>query len=66
MQIMKNDAEPVEIINNLFIGSVGASANKNSLIKNKITHIISAGSGLKKLYPEVFLIIYFRNLLIFL
>jgi hypothetical protein len=53
LKLFKEDNQPVEIVDNIFIGSIGAASNKDALIENKITHIISAGTGLKKYFPEV-------------
>jgi hypothetical protein len=50
----KSDCEPVQIVQNLFIGSVGASANIHALLGNKITHIIVCGTSLKKHFPDDF------------
>jgi hypothetical protein len=62
MRIMKEDKEPIEIIDNIFIGSLGAASNKESLINNKITHILCAASSLKKYFPDVSNLI--KNLII--
>ena len=43
----------IEIFNNIYIGSIGASMNKNILEEYKITHILIAGNGLKAYFPEV-------------
>ena len=53
MNLIKNDNLPIEIIDNIFIGSIGASMNRKSLEEFKITHIIVAGKGLNEYYPEV-------------
>ena len=50
---MKNDNLPIEIIDNIFIGSIGASMNKQSLKELEITHIIIAARGMTEYYPEV-------------
>jgi hypothetical protein len=55
MRIMKEDKEPVEIIPNVYIGSIGAASNKDSLKKNNITHIVCAASNIKIYFPEVFI-----------
>lgn len=54
LKIMKEDNKPVEIYENLFIGSVGAASNKQALLDNKITHVVVAATGLKKFFPENF------------
>lgn len=53
LRLYKEDNLPVEIVDNVFIGSVGAAYNKEGLIEKKITHIIIAGKALKNYYPEV-------------
>ncbi len=53
LKLYKEDNQPVEIVDNIFIGSIGAASNREALVENKITHIISAGLGLKKYYPDV-------------
>ena len=58
LKLFKEDNQPIEIVDAIFIGSVGAASNREALIENKITHIISAGFGLKKYYPEVWLLIH--------
>lgn len=53
-RILKEDYQPVEIIENLYIGSFAAADKKEPLITLGITHIIVAASSLKKKFPEVF------------
>lgn len=62
MKVLKNDKEPVEIIDNLFIGSLGAASNKESLINNKITHIIVAAKSLRQFFPNDFKYVQFQLL----
>lgn len=50
---MKTDNLPVEIIEGVFIGSIGAAMNKKNLEDNKITHIIVAAQGITEYHPEV-------------
>jgi hypothetical protein len=57
MKILKEDNLPVEIVDSLFIGSIGAACNREALVNNNITHIISAGTGLKQFYPDVNILI---------
>ena len=52
MKILKEDNKPVELVDNLFIGSIGAAHNKKALKESGITHIVIAASGLKKLFPD--------------
>ena len=44
---------PIEIIDNVYIGSLGAAINKKALEELKITHIIVAAQGMTDYYPEV-------------
>ena len=53
LKLIKEDNSPVEIIDNIYIGSVAASLNKEKLEECKITHIIVAAKGLKKYFPEL-------------
>jgi hypothetical protein len=53
IDIVKTDNQPIEIIDNIFIGSIGAAMNKKSLEENKITHIIIAAQKLQDYHPEV-------------
>ena len=39
LKLMKEDQHAIEIIDSLFIGSVGVSTNKEELINKKISHI---------------------------
>ncbi len=53
-RIMKDDNQPVEIIENLYIGSFASADKKETLINHGITHIIVAASSLKKKFPDSF------------
>lgn len=53
LKLYKEDNQPVEIVDGVFIGSIGAASNKEALIENKITHIISAVKGSKQYFPGV-------------
>jgi hypothetical protein len=53
LKLMKEDKTPIEIIENLYIGSVGAAYNKEALLENKITHIVVAASNIKQYHPDV-------------
>ncbi len=53
IRITKEDSLPAEIIEGLFIGSVGASSNIDELKKQKITHVVCAASSLKPNFPNV-------------
>ena len=62
MKVLKEDYIPTELIDNLFIGTIGAASNLNQLEKNKITHILIAGEGIKKYFPDKFTYIQFNIL----
>jgi hypothetical protein len=44
MKLMKTDSQPAEIVERVFLGSVGAAFNKDSLMGNGITHILTCAS----------------------
>ena len=52
-KIMKEDKHAIEIIDNIYIGSVGVSVNKQELLDKKITHIVCAANILKPEFPDV-------------
>lgn len=54
MKILKEDKKPVNIINGLYIGSIGAASNLEELTKANITHIVCAARGIKHYYEDKF------------
>ena len=54
MKMLKEDNIPVELINNLYIGSVGAAMNYKILKEKGITHIICAAMNIKQYFPDKF------------
>jgi hypothetical protein len=54
MRIMKEDNKPVQIVENIYIGSVGAASNKEGLCEHNITHIVCAATGIKQYFPDNF------------
>ena len=62
MKVLKEDYIPTELIDNLFIGTIGAASNLNQLEKNNITHILIAGQGIKKYFPDKFTYLQFNLL----
>lgn len=54
MNIIKNDNIPVKILDNIYIGSIGAANNKEELTKLGITHIVTAAGGIKCSFPNDF------------
>lgn len=50
---LKEDNLPIEVIENLYIGSVGVAFSKQNLLDAGISHIICVASGIKIAFPEV-------------
>jgi protein-tyrosine phosphatase len=48
------DPTPIEIIEGLFLGSVGASMNKDALDELGITNILTVADKLPPLYPQLY------------
>lgn len=53
MKLTREDNVPSEIITGLFLGSIGAAFNKESLIKHGITHILTCADKISPRYPSV-------------
>ncbi len=53
LDIVKKDSLPVEILENVFIGSLGAAINRKALEECKITHVIVAAKAMQQYHPEV-------------
>ena len=54
MKMLKEDNIPIELINGLFIGTVGAAMNYKVLKEKGITHIICAAMNIKEYFPKHF------------
>jgi len=54
MKLTREDNVPSEIITGLFLGSIGAAFNKESLIKHGITHILTCADKISPRYPSDF------------
>ena len=54
IKILREDFQPVELIPNLFIGSIGTASNLKVLKETGITHIVCAAQGVKEYYPNKF------------
>ena len=52
LKITKDDNLPIEIVENIYIGSFAAADNKDALVNIGITHVIVAASSLKMNFPE--------------
>lgn len=63
MNMMKNDNLPIQIMDNLYIGSMAAAQNKEALLKCKVTHIINSACTLKNSFPNDFEYLRIDNLL---
>jgi hypothetical protein len=53
MRLSKDDNQPAEIIPGLYLGSIGAALNKESLMRNGITHILTCAANMKPGFPDV-------------
>ena len=54
MKLTREDNVPAEIIPGVYLGSIGAAYNKESLKTNGITHILTCADKLKPRFPEEF------------
>ena len=54
MKHMKNDKEPAELFDFLFIGSIGAGLNKQRLLEIGITHVLVVADTVKPPHPNFF------------
>ena len=53
MKLSKDDNQPAEIVDRLFLGSVGAAFNKDSLTRNGITHILTCADNIQPRFQSV-------------
>ena len=53
MKLTKDDNQPAEIVDRLYLGSVGAAFNKESLSRNGITHILTCADKIQPRFPSV-------------
>ena len=53
MKLTKNDNQPAEIVNRVFLGSIGCAFNKESLQRNGITHILTCADKIQSRFPSV-------------
>lgn len=64
----KNDSQPAQIMDNIYLGSIGAALSKPTLQTLKISHILICADTLKPAFPTVCAIqlwlSFSRNLLI--
>ena len=52
MKLTKNDNMPAKVLDQLFIGSVGAAYNSKALDEIGIMHIVTAASKIKPRFPD--------------
>lgn len=53
MRLTRDDSQPAEIIDRMFLGSIGAAFNKESLSGNGITHILTCAAKIQPRFPSV-------------
>jgi len=53
-RMSKDDKVPAEIIENLYLGSIGSALSKNTLLELKITHIVTAMDKMKNAFEDSF------------
>jgi len=53
MRLSRDDSQPAEIVDRLYLGSVGAAFSKDSLTQNKITHILTCADKIQPRFPSV-------------
>jgi hypothetical protein len=51
LRLKRDDSQPAEVVDRLFLGSVGAAFNKESLDKNGITHILTCADKIHPRFP---------------
>ena len=54
MKLAKEDSTPGQVLDNVFIGSVGAAYTEESLNKHGITHIVTVASKIQPRFKEKF------------
>lgn len=52
--MMKEDNKPIEIIPNLYLGSIGSALSKETLTQFNIKFILSALDNIKEAFPNLF------------
>ena len=53
LRLKRDDSQPAEVVDRLFLGSVGAAFNMESLDKNGITHILTCADKIYPRFPSV-------------
>ncbi len=53
MKLSRDDNQPAEIVDRVFLGSIGAAFNKESLSRNGITHILTCADKVQPRFPSV-------------
>lgn len=53
MKLCRDDNQPAQIIDRLYLGSIGAAFNKESLQRNEITHILTCADKIQARFKDV-------------
>ena len=53
MKLTREDNQPAEIVERLFLGSIGAAFSKESLMRNGITHLLTCADKIQQRFPKV-------------
>ena len=53
IKLAKDDKTPAEIVDGLYLGSIGAAYNKESLELHGITHILTCADSIKPRFENV-------------
>ena len=53
MKLAKDDKQPAEIVDRVYLGSVGAAFSRDSLVQNGITHILTCADKIQPRFPSV-------------
>ena len=61
MKLTRDDNVPSEIVPGLFLGSIGAAFNKESLMRHGITHILTCADKIQPRYPAVIIVLMSKN-----
>ena len=54
MKLTKTDNEPAEVVERLYLGSIGAAFNKESLVRCGITHVLTCADKIQARFPKDF------------
>ena len=54
LKLKKSDSTPTEVVTNIYIGSIGAAYNRDSLEALGITHVLVCADSIAPIFPSVF------------